>query len=136
MRALLESGRLEITTGGWVMTDEANVDFFSMVDQLVEGHEFMRRVLNVKPLNSWSVDSFGHGSAFPHLLGLSEIKNMVIMRIHYIWKEWMARNQNGDFLWKQIWEKVGACFLMCFFFIICRIIFPLVHEGQLCHQFL
>jgi len=113
MRALLESGRLEITTGGWVMTDEANVDFFSMVDQLVEGHEFMRRVLNVKPLNSWSVDSFGHGSAFPHLLGLSEIKNMVIMRIHYIWKEWMARNQNGDFLWKQNWEKDGSSAPLC-----------------------
>ena len=31
---LVDSGRLEITTGGWVMTDEANVDFFSMVDQV------------------------------------------------------------------------------------------------------
>ena len=30
LRALLESGRLEIPTGGWVMTDEANVELFSM----------------------------------------------------------------------------------------------------------
>ena len=64
----MDAGRLEITTGGWVMTDEANVDFFSMIDQLVEGHEFMRSQLGVKPTSSWSVDSFGHGGIFPHLL--------------------------------------------------------------------
>lgn len=113
LRVLLDSGRLEITTGGWVMTDEANVDFFSMVDQLVEGHEFMRRELGVVPSSSWSVDSFGHGGAFPHLLAKSEINNMVIMRIHYAWKEWLARHQNGDFLWKQSWEKDGNSAPLC-----------------------
>lgn len=34
---LLEEKRFEIVTGGWVMTDEANVDVFSMVHQLTEG---------------------------------------------------------------------------------------------------
>jgi hypothetical protein len=59
LRALLASGRLELTTGGWIMTDEAVVDLFSMVDQLVEGHTFLRRVLDVRPQTSWSADSFG-----------------------------------------------------------------------------
>jgi len=113
LRTLLKSGRLEITTGGWVMTDEANVDFFSMVDQLVEGHEFMRSELDVVPVSSWSVDSFGHGGAFPHLLSKAEIKDMVIMRIHYAWKEWLARHQNGDFLWKQAWESDGSKAPLC-----------------------
>ena len=113
LRALLDSGRLEVTTGGWVMTDEANVDFFSMVDQLVEGHEFMRSQLGVVPANSWSVDSFGHGGAFPHLLAKAGINNMVIMRIHYAWKEWLARFQKGDFLWKQSWEEDGGAAPLC-----------------------
>ena len=60
LRALLASGRLEMTTGGWIMTDEAVVDLYSMVDQLVEGHAFLRRVMDIRPENSWSVDSFGY----------------------------------------------------------------------------
>ena len=34
---LVDEGRLEILTGGWIMTDEASTDLFGMVDQLVEG---------------------------------------------------------------------------------------------------
>jgi len=113
LRALLDSGRLEIPTGGWVMTDEANVELFSMVEQLVEGHSFLRSTLNVKPKSSWSVDSFGHGGTFPHILAKSGISNMVIMRVHYAWKEWLARYQQGDFLWKQSWEEDGSNSPLC-----------------------
>jgi hypothetical protein len=37
LKKLVDEGRFEILTGGWVMTDEANVHLFAMVDQLVEG---------------------------------------------------------------------------------------------------
>jgi len=98
------------------MTDEANVDLFSMIDQLVEGHSFLRSTFNIRPESSWSVDSFGHGGTFPHLLAKAGITNMVIMRVHYAWKEWMAKHQQGDFLWKQAWEPDGS-------------------EAPLCHNF-
>ena len=104
LRVLLDSGRLEIPTGGWVMTDEANVELFSMVEQLVEGHSFLRSTLNVKSKSSWSVDSFGHGGTFPHIL---------IMRVHYAWKEWMAGYQQGDFMLKQSWEEDGCHAPLC-----------------------
>ena len=35
------------------------------------------------------------------------------MRIHYAWKEWLARHQNGDFLWKQAWESDGSKAPLC-----------------------
>ena len=113
MRSLIQEGRLEIPTGGWVMTDEANVELFSMIDQLVEGHSFLRTTFNVKPVSSWSVDSFGHGGTFPHILAKSGINNMVVMRVHYAWKEWFAKYQHGDFLWKQSWEKDGSDSPLC-----------------------
>jgi len=113
MRKLIDEKRLEVATGGWVMTDEANVDLFSMIDQLVEGHSWLRENLNVVPESSWSVDPFGHGAAFPHLLKKSAVDNMVIMRIHYAWKEWFARHQLGDFLWKQSWEADGSSAPLC-----------------------
>ena len=51
------------------MTDEANVDLFGMVDQLIEGHEWIRNNLNIStPRSSWSVDPFGHSGTFPYIL--------------------------------------------------------------------
>ena len=46
---------------------------FSMVDQLVEGHQWLKNTLNYKPKSSWSVDPFGHGAAFPYILKSSGI---------------------------------------------------------------
>ena len=42
---------------------------------------------------------------------------MVIMRIHYAWKEWFAKEQSGDFMWRQVWDPAGK------------------DTGILCHNF-
>ncbi|XP_066258690.1 alpha-mannosidase 2 [Euwallacea similis] len=104
LKDLINSGRLEITTGGWVMTDEANVHIFAMVDQLIEGHQWLWANLGVKPKSGWSVDPFGHGSTVPYLLASSGIKGTVIQRVHYAWKQWLALKQYGDFRWVPSWS--------------------------------
>ena len=42
---------------------------------------------------------------------------MVIMRIHYAWKEWFAKEQSGDFIWRQPWDPLAS------------------DSGILCHNF-
>ncbi|ODN05616.1 Alpha-mannosidase 2 [Orchesella cincta] len=110
LQQLVKEGRVEIVTGGWVMTDEATVNLYSMIDQLIEGQQWVKAHLGVVPKSSWSVDPFGHGSVFPYILQASSIKGMVIQRIHYGWKKWFLDQQKGDFKWVQRWdtnEKYG-----------------------------
>ncbi|XP_055588415.1 alpha-mannosidase 2 [Uranotaenia lowii] len=104
LKKLVQSGRLEITTGGWVMTDEANAHLYAMVDQLIEGHQWVKTNLNVTPKSGWSIDPFGHGSTVPYLLAASGFEGTIIQRIHYAWKQWFARHRYGDFLWTPYWR--------------------------------
>uniref|UniRef100_A0A182IYJ7 Alpha-mannosidase n=1 Tax=Anopheles atroparvus TaxID=41427 RepID=A0A182IYJ7_ANOAO len=108
LKKLVQSGRLEITTGGWVMTDEANAHLYAMVDQLIEGHQWVKSNLNVTPQTGWSIDPFGHGSTVPYLLAASGFKGTIIQRIHYAWKQWFARHRYGDFLWSPYWKSSPA----------------------------
>lgn len=92
LKKLIEDGRLEITTGGWVMTDEANVHLYAMLDQLIEGHQWVKTNLNVIPKSGWSIDPFGHGSTVPYLLASSGFEGTIIQRIHYNWKQVKAHS--------------------------------------------
>ncbi|KAM8704394.1 hypothetical protein ACLKA7_008924 [Drosophila subpalustris] len=105
LKHLVNTGRIEITTGGWVMTDEANVHIYPMLDQLIEGHQWLKNNLNVTPKVGWSIDPFGHGSTVPYLLSGAQFEGTIIQRIHYAWKEWFARQQSGDFIWTPYWRS-------------------------------
>lgn len=112
VKDLLASGRLELVSGGWVMTDEANVQLYSMIDQMIEGHQWIKHHLNYTAKNYWSIDPFGHGSTMPYLLKLAGFGGATVQRIHHGWKERLAELQSSDFRWRQPWDVDGRTDLM------------------------
>ncbi|XP_035436664.2 alpha-mannosidase 2 [Spodoptera frugiperda] len=103
LKKLIKEGRLEITTGGWVMPDEACTHIYALIDQFIEGHHWVKTNLGVIPKTGWSIDPFGHGATVPYLLDQSGLEGTIIQRIHYAWKQWLAERQIEEFYWLASW---------------------------------
>ena len=41
----MKERRFELITGSWTMTDEANLIYFSSIDNIVEGFNFLKKEL-------------------------------------------------------------------------------------------
>eukprot|EP00045_Choanoeca_perplexa_P013984 m.161288 g.161288 ORF g.161288 m.161288 type:complete len:1191 (-) comp16523_c0_seq1:1-3573(-) len=112
LKRVVQSGQFEIVTGGWVMTDEASSHVYAMVDQLIEGQRWVNRTLGVVPRSGWSIDPFGQSATMAFINNRAGIKSMIIDRIHWRLKQFMQRNKQLVFRWRQHWDHVGASDVM------------------------
>ena len=46
---VINSGQFEFVTGGWVATDEANTDYHAVINEIIEGHQWLNSTLGVRP---------------------------------------------------------------------------------------
>ncbi|XP_053220278.1 alpha-mannosidase 2x isoform X1 [Podarcis raffonei] len=113
VRRLVGNGQLEMATGGWVMPDEANSHYFAMIDQLIEGHQWLEKNIGVTPRSGWAVDPFGHSSTMPYLLRRANLTSMLIQRVHYAIKKHFAATQNLEFMWRQSWDPDSSTDILC-----------------------
>ena len=113
VKQLIQDGRFEIVGGEWVMTDEATTHYYAIVDQMVEGHQWVKDTLGVVPKNSWSVDPFGHSSSMAYLLNRAGFDNMVTLRVHMGVKDMLQRKQAHEFMWRQHWDAKGSTDILC-----------------------
>lgn len=113
VRRLIKNGQLEIVSGGWVMPDEASTSYYSIIDQLMEGHQWILENLHIKPQNSWAIDPFGHSGTVPYLWKKAGLENMVIQRIHQATKGSLAQKKSLEFLWRQTWDVKGSWDMLC-----------------------
>ena len=113
VRELIQSGRFEILSGGWVMPDEAITHFAPVIDQLIEGHQWLWENLGVKPKTNWANDPFGYSSTLPYLWKMSGMENMVILRINQALKATLMKEQALEFNWRPLWSTNSSSDILC-----------------------
>nr|CAB3263607.1 alpha-mannosidase 2 [Phallusia mammillata] len=104
-KKLVNNGQLEIVTGGWVMNDEANTHYSEMIDQMIEGNDWLYRTFGVIPRSGWAIDPFGHSPTMTYILKKMKFENMLIQRTHYAVKKQLAKQQSLEFRWRQAWDS-------------------------------
>ncbi|GFN89313.1 alpha-mannosidase [Plakobranchus ocellatus] len=136
-KELVSNGQLEIVTGGWVMADEAVTHFTALLDQLVEGHLWLKQNLGILPNVSWSVDPFGHSPTMPYLLKKAGIDKMVIQRVHFGIKRHLAQRRQLEFMWRQAWDSDGKTDILCHMmpFLLYAIHYSCGPDPHVCCQF-
>lgn len=90
------------------MSDEANANYFAMIDQLIEGHQWLDATFGYKPRSGWSIDPFGQSSSMAYFLRRTGFESMLIQRIHYSVKKYLASHKKLEFMWRQEWDEEGT----------------------------
>ena len=86
------------------MPDEASTHYAAVVDQLIEGHQWLKDELGVNVVNAWINDPFGYSSTMPYLWKKSGIENMIILRMHQAIKATLMRRRMMDYKWRPYWN--------------------------------
>jgi alpha-mannosidase II len=66
------------------MPDEANSHYWTLIEQLTTGHEWLKNNLGVEPKNGWSIDPFGLSSSYAFILKKAGFRHMLIqVSVHF-----------------------------------------------------
>ena len=83
VRKFIAQGRFEFAVGGWVMPDEATTDYWSVIETMTLGHEFIYNTFGVRPRFGFQVDPFGASSMFAWQSAKFGFDAHIISRINY-----------------------------------------------------
>jgi alpha-mannosidase len=107
IKKLIQSGQLEIVTGGWVINDEACPNYEDIISLMQMGHTFVKREFGVIPRVGWMLDAFGHSAANAALFSDFGFDSIIFSRISDTVKGEWEQNQGKTFLWRPMSKNLG-----------------------------
>eukprot|EP01079_Euglenida_sp_SAG-EU17-18_P010784 gene10784-1960_t len=98
---LVKAGQLQFIVGGWTMQDEACTSYDANIDQMTEGHLWIRSLFgeDAVPRIGWQIDPFGHSSVCHRHFGEMGFHSTVLDRIWYKLKDQLEANRSLSFVW-------------------------------------
>src|SRR5262249_12600701 len=98
--SLIRNKQLEIILGGWVMPDEACPTYSAMIDQMTEGHLFVKNTFNVTPSIGYQIDPFGASTTLASINQMAGFKRHILDRIQTDDKSTRASTRQLEFIWR------------------------------------
>jgi len=83
VKQLIKEGRFEFVNGGWSMHDEATPHYEDMINNMMHGHDFLKKEFDVVPRIGWHVDPFGHSAANARLFADMGFEAWFFARLDY-----------------------------------------------------
>eukprot|EP01133_Synstelium_polycarpum_P015495 gene15495-18403_t len=99
---LIKSKRLELVNGGWVMSDEACTTAEAFINQMSDGHKFIKDTFGEEfiPRNGWQIDPFGHATKTGALEAFMGYENIILDRISDLEKTKLGDARDLEFIWR------------------------------------
>ncbi|XP_064458721.1 lysosomal alpha-mannosidase-like [Ornithodoros turicata] len=102
VRNFVDSGRLEFTSGGWSMNDEATTHYSAIIDQMTLGVRWLNDTFGkcARPRVGWQIDPFGHSREQASIFAQMGFDGYFLGRIHLDDKAWRQEYNQMEFLWE------------------------------------
>ena len=108
VRLLIKEGRFKFVNGGWSMSDEATVHYEDFLNNMKAGHDFLKKILGIKPTIGWQIDPFGHQSATAGLFAEMGFSSWFIARADIQDKKHRLANKEMEYLWRPFNKSLGG----------------------------
>jgi len=83
VKNLIHTGQLEFINGGWSANDEASPSYNDILNNMMIGHEFLKKEFDYTPKIGWNVDVFGHSDVATRLYSEMGFEAIFFSRLDY-----------------------------------------------------